>query len=184
MPQDCRPFFKVSSIEDYVMETNNKYDFIYALDVVEHVGCRDLGTVLEEDAEKKRCRFLSSCFAALNPRGVLLLSTSNRLCPMDIGHWHKYHWLGRLAMNRKDFGVSLPWRKDNFLLSGTELKRLMTTAVGTGCFYMEYVNTADYPTLSGRKSILRPFLRLVDLPFLIGSPFSPILVVKFTKLGT
>jgi SAM-dependent methyltransferase len=183
VPKQYRPFLHVATVEDHAPQYSKTYDFVYALDVIEHVGCRNFGTILEEDAAAQRCRFLSACFAALKIDGVLLLTTSNRLCPIDIGHWHRYHLLGRLAPERKKFGLSIPWHKRNFLLSGKQMKTHLETAVGKGRFSMEYVETALYPSLGRAKSAAKPFLRVVDLPLLIGSPLNPILIVKFTKLS-
>ena len=183
IPDEHKPFLQACSIEDYSARETKKFDFIYALDVIEHVGCVDFGTLMADDADAQRSKFLAACFSSLKSGGTLLLTTSNRLFPIDLGHWHKYHWLGQLFPNREKLGVSPAWHKKNFLLSQSQVRALLEDAIGRNKFRVETVKTALYPTLVGRKSLLRPFLRIVDLPLLIGSPVAPLLVLKVTKLG-
>ena len=176
-----RHLFHIATMEDHVANDNKKYDFIYALDVIEHVGCQNFGTILEEDAHDQRVRFLEACYLALKPGGVLLLTTSNRVCPIDIGHWHKYHWLGRMFTGMNKFGISIPWSEKNFLLSGKQIHQLFSSAVDPRKFSQKYVKTALYPNLTGFKTILRYLLYIVDRPALIGSPVAPLLIVQITK---
>ena len=144
-------FLRVARIRRVCIGRSGKYIFIYALDVIEHIGCHNFGTILEDDADDKRRGFLAACFSALKRDGSLLLTTSNRLCPLDIGHWHKYHAVGRLTPERQTFGLSLPWHQDNFLVSGSEMSELMKTSVGKEQFRMEYVRDRALPTLAGRR---------------------------------
>jgi 2-polyprenyl-3-methyl-5-hydroxy-6-metoxy-1,4-benzoquinol methylase len=90
-----RLLLHVATLEYYAASTTDTYDFIYALDIIEHVGCVRFGTILESDTVVQRRRFLSARIHLPKHRGVVLITTSNRLCPLDLGHWHKYHWLGR-----------------------------------------------------------------------------------------
>jgi SAM-dependent methyltransferase len=179
LPENKRAFFYIGTMEEAPF-ADKRFDFIYALDVIEHVGCIEFGTRVQHGTAEARKVFLVACYNALKPGGTLLMTTSNRLCLVDMGHWHSYHWLGRQFSDRKKFGLSIPWDKRNFLLSTKDIQTLLDSVVGFDRFRMENVKTALYPTLQ-RKGAIRWFLRLVDLPGLIGSPLAPILIVKITK---
>lgn len=185
LPQAQRDYFRVGTMEERPFG-DWQFDFAYALDVIEHVGCVDFKTTLRPDAWEIRRSFLANCLRAIKPGGTLLLTTSNKLCPIDVGHWHRYHWLGRiLAGKRGKFGISLPWSRKNFLLSFNDIRRLAAEALGEGGFDIDYVETARYPSISERRDVLSRIIaviiRLSDAPFLIGSPVAPLLIVRIRK---
>lgn len=186
LPEDLRQYFRVGTANDRPFG-EKQFDFAYAFDVIEHVGCTEFGTRLEPDAAEVRREFLASAFSCLNVGGSLLLTTSNRLCPIDPGHWHRYHRLGRRYPDRRKFGVSIPWDRRNFLLSVGDIDALMTTVVGPGAFRVETVPTATYPNISERRSVparaATAILRLLDLRPLRGSPLAPILIVRIVRLA-
>lgn len=172
-------FFYEGSLEERPFG-NDKFNFIYALEVIEHVGCINFGTTLKPEARDVRKEFIRSGFEILEPGGKFLLTTSNRLCPVDVGHWHKYHWLGKSLSDNHRFGLSLPWDKRNFLLSYREIKGLLAEIASEGSYDIELVPTAGLPSLRS-KPFIRYFLRLLDLPFIIGSPLSPMLAIMITR---
>ncbi|KAB7740663.1 methyltransferase domain-containing protein [Parvibaculum sedimenti] len=188
LPEDQREYFRAGTMEDLPFG-DRTFDFAYALDVIEHVGCIDFKTMLCDDAWEIRRQFLASCMRAIKPGGVLLLTSSNKLCPVDVGHWHRYHWLGRVLQKkgRNKFGISLPWSRRNFLLSFRDIKRLATEVLGEGRFTIDYVKTATYPGVSERSGLLSRLiagaLRLSDHPLLIGSPLAPVLIVRIRKIS-
>lgn len=184
LPDGAERYLRVGAVEDRPF-ADDKFDFAYSLDVIEHVGCRNFGTVVTGDTEATRVRFLSACMGLLAPGGELLLTTSNRLCPLDPGHGHRYHWLGRLLRSGRKPGLSIPWSRKNFLVSYGDIKQLVEKAGGGGQFEVSCWPTADYPGISERKDLLSrtvtALLRFLDLPFLRGSPFAPILIVKIRR---
>lgn len=186
LPPEQQEFFRVGTMEQMPFG-ERKFDFAYALDVIEHVGCVDFKTRLRPDAWQVRRDFLASCLKVVKPGGTLLLTTSNKLCPVDVGHWHHYHWLGRTIKGRHKFGLSLPWNDRNFLLSFADIKRLVADIAGPDGFEIEYVKTANYPSISERSDFLSRLatglIRLSDSPLLIGSPFAPLLIVRIRKLA-
>ncbi len=60
------------------------------------------------DAADIRRRFFESCLDTLKPGGRLLVSTSNRLCPIDVGHAHHYTWLGNLISEKARINLTVP----------------------------------------------------------------------------
>lgn len=185
IPEAEREYFRVGTMEEQPFG-DRKFEFAYALDVIEHVGCIDFKTTLQPNAHEVRRRFVASCLDALKPGGTLLLTTSNKLFPIDVGHWHSYHWFGRrLAAGRRKFGVSLPWSRRNFLLSLADFRQLVTEVAGEGSFEVSCVETANYPSLSARRDLwsrlVAALIRFTDKPFLIGSPVAPILIIRIRK---
>jgi len=184
LPDGAERYLRVGAVEDRPF-ADDKFGFAYSLDVIEHVGCMNFGTVVTADTEATRIRFLSACMDLLVPGGELLLTTSNRLCPIDPGHGHRYHWLGRLLRSGRKPGLSIPWSKKNFLVSYGDIKRLVEKAGGGGQFEVSCCPTADYPGISEREDMISrtvtALLRFLDLPFLRGSPFAPSLIVKIRR---
>jgi SAM-dependent methyltransferase len=177
--ESARPFLRSGAAEEFPFG-DKRFDFAYALEVIEHVGCANFGTHLLPDWRAERLLFLRSALASLRSPGRLLLSTSNRLCPIDPGHPHKYTGLGRLANKcGLPFGISVPWHKDNFLYSFDQLaidvRSISSSAV------IRTASIANYPTVTSRKGPIgrsaRGFLSLIDSEPLRSSPISPLLVV-------
>ncbi|MDZ4379857.1 MAG: class I SAM-dependent methyltransferase [Parvibaculum sp.] len=185
LPPGASEYFRIGTIEDSPFG-KERFDFVYALDVIEHVGCVNFGTVVTPDTASQRVKFISSCLDVLAPGGVLLLTTSNRLCPVDPGHWHRYHWLGKRFAHRRKPGLSIPWSRKNFLVSLGDVRELVAQAGGQDKFDVSSYPTAFYPSLSERKDIvskaITACLKLLDLAPFIGSPLAPILIVKITRL--
>ncbi|MDO8421533.1 MAG: class I SAM-dependent methyltransferase [Parvibaculum sp.] len=184
MSPERRAYFRVGAVED-VSFNGDVFDFVYSLDVIEHVGCVGFGTVLSAEAEKTRVKFIAACLRVIAPGGVLLMTTSNKLCPIDPGHWHKYHWFGRLFPHRSKFGISLPWSKKNFLVSRRDVVRLVALAGLPGKFRVEFEKAALYPNISEKKGVIAKLitviLKFADTKFLIGTAFSPLLVLRITR---
>jgi len=184
VPSEWRAYFRVGSVEDLPF-ADKKFDFIYALDVIEHVGCFKFGTIIMDDTLEVRKKFMAACLSCLSPNGVLLLTTSNKLCPVDVGHWHKYHWLGRILNGRSKFGISLPWSRKNFLMSYRDVRRLVALSDASGKYRVECEPAALYPSLSERRGLAAriafTLLRVLDLRPFIGSAFAPLLVLRITK---
>ena len=185
IPEPLRQFFRIGTAQDRPFG-DTQFDFAYALDVIEHVGCIEFGTRLEPDARAIRRDFLASAFSHLKVGGSLLLTTSNKLCPIDVGHWHRYHRLGRRFASRKKPGVSIPWDRRNFLLSVGDIRSLMIEAVGASACKVEAVPAARYPSFTERKKLMsvigKVVLHVLDARPLRGSPLAPLLIVKISRL--
>lgn len=184
LPEEEHAHFRVGVVEDLPFG-DERFDFAYALDVIEHVGCAEFGTVVTPATDATRIRFIAACLKMLSPGGVLLLTTSNKLCPVDPGHWHKYHWFGKRFGGRKKFGLSLPWSEKNFLVSLGDVKRLVALASEGQAFNISCVKTALYPGISERKNaasrLMTAILHLADTPLLIGSFLAPILIIRIER---
>lgn len=177
--EGAKPFLKSGAAGEFPFG-DKRFDFAYALEVIEHVGCANFGTHLLPDWRAERLLFLKSALALLRSPGRLLLSTSNRLCPIDPGHPHKYTALGRLANKcGLPFGISVPWHEDNFLYSfeqlAADVRSISPAAV------IRTAPIANYPTVTSRSGLLgrsvKAFLSLIDSATLRSSPISPLLVV-------
>lgn len=169
VPPELRPFFREGRVQDKPFD-NRTFDFVYAFDVIEHVGCRNFGTVVTPTTRSERQDFMRSCLEALKPAGRLVLTTSNKLCPIDVGHWHKFHALGRAFPNRQKLGVSIPWSAKNFLLSLVDIQDLVAEAMPGIRHSVVALEASRYPSISVRSSlrarVASHWLRLADLkPF-------------------
>jgi SAM-dependent methyltransferase len=175
---EVRPFLRSGGADDHPFG-DQRFDFAYALEVIEHVGCWEFGTRLRPSWREERLSFLRSSLALLRSPGRLLLSTSNRLCPIDPGHDHRYSVVGRLATRlRLPFGISIPWHRQNFLYSFNQLAADIRSidpgaAVATA-------SIGRYPTITGRRnvagSLVKTFLASLDFELLRRSPAVPLLV--------
>ncbi|CAH2395556.1 class I SAM-dependent methyltransferase [Mesorhizobium escarrei] len=174
---ETRPFLRSGRVEDRPFG-DKKFDFAYALEVIEHVGCRNYGTHLLPNWQEERRGFLAESLALLRPGGHLFLSTSNRVCPFDPGHKHTYSSLGRMGA-RYGVGVSVPWHEENFLFSYQQISKEIRMIVPTA--KVTTAPIASYPSIAGEKSfkgrLVKGLLSLIDFEPLRRSPAAPILAV-------
>ena len=173
---------KVGKAEDIPFNVE-EFDFMYALEVIEHVGCKNAYWKLEDNYLNIRIRFLESCLLMLKNNGRLLISTSNRLFPIDLGHGHHY---SRLTDFFSKFGIRLtiPWHKKNFILSFNDIKKMLNKSIFKNQFEIHQLTTSFYPAKSqkGLKGkAISLFLSFFSFYPLIR--FNPILVVSITKLS-
>lgn len=164
-------------------------DFAYALEVIEHVGCEDGIWKLLPDAREVRHRFIESCLAMLKPGGRLLLSTSNRLCPVDVGHAHHYTRFTDASARTVGINLAIPWHQANFVWSFGDVARYVSeTSFGSKC-RVEAVTSVGYPSQSSNgnrsralvRSLSGAFLRAVNLEPIRTSFLNPILVAMITR---
>lgn len=180
---DVRPYLRSGKAQDFPFGSQ-RFDFGYALEVIEHVGCRDFGTRLGPRWRDERREFVRSSLALLRSPGRLLLSSSNRLCPIDPGHQHRYSALGRLAARSKlPFGLSIPWHKDNFLYSfgqfAADVRSIAPSAI------VRTATIANYPAITASRSlkgmVAATFLSVLDFEFLRKGPAAPLLVIVIDR---
>jgi len=179
-----RSYFRVCAMEDLPFG-DQRFDFAFALDVIEHVGCRNFGTVVTDGTADLRKRFIESCLKVLKPGGMLVLTTSNKLFPIDPGHWHKYHWLGKLCAKCEKFGLSIPWSKRNFLCSLTDIRTIVAAIDVDHEFDVAALPVSTYPSFTGSRKpaarIATSALKLLDGPAMRASPLAPLLVIGIRR---
>lgn len=161
---------------------DQRFDKIYALEVIEHVGCFNGGTSVEEDFVSQRDEFMRDSLSLLKPGGSFLITSSNKLCPIDVGHSHRYHAVGRLANELLDIGLTWPFHPKNPLWSVGDVRRsLERIGVAEYCS-VELLSVANYPRVSAKASlkgrIANIGLKAVSLPGILGGPLCPILAVE------
>ena len=168
-----------------------RFDFAYALEVIEHVGCEDGVWKLLPDAREIRTRFVESCLDMLKPGGRLFLSTSNRACPLDVGHTHHYTRLTDFCGRKLRLPLTAPWHRKNFVWSFGDITRLLQQSRYRGVCSVEAVSTAGYPAHARhsrrarwREQVAGSYLELVNLPPLRTSFLNPILAVLIRKRAT
>ncbi|MGB0721058.1 MAG: class I SAM-dependent methyltransferase [Gammaproteobacteria bacterium] len=185
LPEEFRDFIVASTLEADPFG-GRQFDFAYAFDVIEHVGCRNWGTRLLPNAREQRVGFLTAAFNTVKPGGALLLTTSNRLCPFDVGHGHRYHWLGNRLAGHIRGGLAIPWHPENFLVSADDTRSLLDEGVGRENYVLKLEPVVAYPGISNRKgfvsALARAGLSILDLPPLRGSVFAPVLVMYIHRL--
>ena len=160
-----------------------RFDVVYALEVIEHVACEDGQWKLLPDAFQIRASFLESCLDMLKPGGRMLLSTSNRLCPLDIGHGHHYTRLTDFVVSKTRIPLTIPWHPKNFVLAWSDVIRLLQTTRYKDRYVMKRLPVAGYLAFSRvgnvmAKRCIDAFMTVVNLPVLRSSPINPILVVE------
>ncbi len=163
-----------------------RFDYVYALEVIEHVGCEDGQWQLLPDFFEIRRDFLESCFDMLKPAGRLLLSTSNRLCPFDIGHGHYYSRTTAAVVRRTKIPLTIPWHRQNFVVSLGDVERLLQATKYRSRHLTRTVPASGYLAYSRTdrafiKRLLERYLNLISGPFLRASFLSPLLIVEIEK---
>ncbi|MBZ0267540.1 methyltransferase domain-containing protein [bacterium] len=190
-PPEVAERLRVAFADDLPFGTE-AFDFAYSLEVIEHVGCEDGIWKLLPDAWETRRRFLESCLAMLRPGGRLLLSTSNRLCPLDVGHAHHYAAFPDWAARRLGVNLTVPWDRRNFVWSFGDVVRCVgETRFAKGC-RVDALSTARYPSRSRSTSPVRGLVRsaldaslhVINTGPLRTSFLNPLLVVMVTRDGT
>lgn len=163
------------------------FDCAYSLEVIEHVGCVAFGTVTQESTEADRLEFMEACLDLVRPGGFFLMTSSNRLCPIDPGHPHRYTSVGRWLFNATGLGLSVPWHKKNFLWSKRDFEDAIARTKYAGRCTVEAMQVANYPKVTASRGLkgafARAYLSAVSAPWLRSSALCPILVVKLTLNG-
>lgn len=162
----------------------NRFDFMYALEVIEHVGCKNGNWQLLENYTKTRENFLNSCLAMLRPNGKLLISSSNKLFPIDVGHGHHYNKLTNF-MASKGIALTIPWHSKNFLLSYYDFYRLLKESKYRDQIKIQQISSYKYPSFSNsRRGIV--YKKIINGILLVFNVYpinrlNPILVILIEK---
>lgn len=166
----------------------DRFDVVYALEVIEHVGCEDGQWKLLPNHFEIRRQFLESCLDMLKPGGRMLVSTSHRLCPLDPGHGHHYTWLTQFVLQKTGITLAVPWHEKNFVLSRGDLVRLLAATRYRNRYFMKRLPVRNYLAHSRvganhafLKRCIDAHMAIVSLPLLIASPLNPVLVVEIRK---
>jgi SAM-dependent methyltransferase len=186
-PAELKGRLKVARAEDMPFG-HDRFDFAYALEVIEHVGCEEGIWKLLPDAREIRLRFVESCLDMLKPGGRLFLSTSNRACFLDVGHTHHYTRITDLMGRKLHLPLTVPWHRKNFVWSFGDVSRLLAASKYRGKVVAEAVSTAGYPARARhversrwRERLAGRFLEMVNVPLLRTSFLNPILAVSIRK---
>ena len=183
-PIEIQKKLKVGSAGDFPFG-DKKFDFIYSLEVIEHVGCKDGIWELLDNYIDSRKEFSNSCIDMLNTNGRLFISTSNRLFPIDFGHAHHYNKLSNY-FSKYGLNITIPWHKRNFLLSFNDICNLLDKDNNSEKYKIAQISSLGYPSNSSNKygkiaNILTNIL-LYTLSIYPLIRINPILVVHLTKL--
>lgn len=161
------------------------FDLIYSNGVVEHVGTIDGDAALAPDFKRYRQIFIADQLALLRAGGILLVAGPNRLFPFDLQHGpHSYGRLAEIKARFPKIGrLTIPWHRDNFLLSYSDLR-----AITSGLGQIIPVSIDDYygfSALGGRPmlaSLIRRYLRFTGrLPLCVRQYVEPSLVFVLRK---
>lgn len=165
--------------------SGKKFDRIYSLEVIEHVGCKEAGTRVEPDFIRQRDEFIRDSLSLLKPGGSFILTSTNRLCLIDPGHAHRYFALGDWFYRLTGLGLSIPMHPRNFLWSIGDIRRSIARLGLTDRYEVRPLSIANYPRASARRSLmgaaLRAYLRAVSLPGLRAGPLALILAVEIRE---
>jgi 2-polyprenyl-3-methyl-5-hydroxy-6-metoxy-1,4-benzoquinol methylase len=166
----------------------DRFDVVYAMEVIEHVGCEDGQWKLLPNHFEVRRQFLEGCIDMLKPGGRMLLSTSHRLCPVDPGHGHHYTWLTNFVFGKTGITLTVPWHKKNFVLSRGDVVRLLAATRYRDRYLIKRLPVRNYLAHSRvaanhvlLKRCIDACMAVANLPLLIASPLNPVLVVEIRK---
>lgn len=110
---------------------DNSFDAVYCGCVFPHVGVEGDSNKVRPDYQQERQAIASEMGRVLRPGGQILVSSPNRLFPLDIFHGRSpEHQMPRL---------NPPWSR--FLLSGNDYKRLFAAA---GCTRSQLLPVRNY----------------------------------------
>ena len=167
----------------------DRFDVVYALEVIEHVGCEEGQWKLLPNHFEIRSKFLESCLDMLKPKGRMLLSTSHRLCPLDPGHGHHYTWLTNFVVQKTGVNLTVPWHKKNFVLAWNDVVRMLAATRYRERYEMKRLPVRRYLAHSRVgvnhaliKHSIDAVMSVVSLPLLRASPLNPVFVVEIQKL--
>lgn len=166
---------------------SNSFDYAYALEVIEHVGTVDGNWRLKDNFFEERVKFIEGCFDLLKENGKLLLSTSNRLCPIDVGHGHHYNSFTDFVVRKTKIRLTNPWSAANFVCSLGDIREYARHGRYKDSFDIKALPTQMYLSNSrGNKSkflidVVNSYLKLASVSLWRTSFINPLLVVELTK---
>ena len=172
----------------------NAFDFIYALEVIEHVGCKDGIWELLDDHKSLRSKFIVELLDMLKPKGSILLTVANRLFPVDPGHGHHYHWITDLFARKTRLRITIPWHSKNFLVSFKDIQKLISDAGCRNKVSIQLASSDNFLSFSSLKNYgaagniikgsIKSYYKAVNyFPFTRYSFLNPFLVVLIKKLN-
>ena len=187
---------KFKSIEKFLSNTkmgvksfkNKKFDFIYAFEVLEHVGCRNYGTYVEKNFIQKRKNFLRASIEKLNKDGVNIITTLNKNFLIDWGHLHRYHLFGKIFGFFFRKGLSFFFMKDNFLLNYQEIRTMLNSINSKKLkFKYRFLDMTYYPSMVRKKNnsfsyFIKIFLRIVNKEIFRETFLNPLIGIKIKKI--
>lgn len=168
------------------------FDFVYALEVIEHIGTEDGIWKLVDNHFEIRSQFVENLLEMLKPNGTLMLTVSNRLCPYDVGHGHGYTLFTHALAKYLGLRVTIPWHKKNFLLSFDDIVKLIDKSSFSKKVKITLLSTKDYLAFAGvkkdsslikiSKKIVAKYYQFASSNPVLGKSFlNPFLVVKIEK---
>jgi SAM-dependent methyltransferase len=166
-------------------EFENSFDYMYALEVIEHVGCKNGGGTLTENYLQERIKFMEGCLDLLKFNGKLLISTSNRLCPIDIGHGHDYIYNYRFFA-KTYLNLTFPLSQKNFVCSFSDISKYLDQTKYKGQYSIKALSSVNYLSNSSNRNkiafyLFNTYLKIVNVFIFRTSFLNPILVVEITK---
>jgi len=127
------------------------FDFVMALNVLEHVGTVGDSFAVTEDYQEQRRAAIAALLGATKPGGYVLLGCINRRFPLDFFHTQETRW----ARVR----VHTPWER--FGLSYGDHRRL-SLSTGLAEWARPLPLRGFFSYLNLRRSPARPLLPIVD----------------------
>ena len=162
---------------------NLKFDLIYAFEVLEHVGCRNYGTILEKNFNQKRKYFVNSIISNLKKGGICIITTGNKNCILDPGHSHAYNNLGKfLKLFTSKFGISIPFDKKNFLPNANQIIKILDSIGEKKKISYKFIDMSNYPEIVKKKKfiskIIKYMLKFSNVYLFRKSFMNPILGIE------
>ena len=188
---------QIKKIEKYIQRTEMsskifgklKFDFIYAFEVIEHVGCKEFGTFIKKDFLKQRKFFLKACIKKLNKNGSAFITTLNKNFLIDIGHRHRYHLPGRIfSFFFKNIGLSLPFMKNNFLMNYQDIRIILNSMNSKELnFKYKFLDMSNYPSVARKKNhnifsyLFKIYLKIANKKIFRETFFNPLIGIEIKK---
>ena len=154
------------------------FDVVYSAEVLEHVGYEGQSNTDANRVQQEREKFAHELTRVLKPKGIIVTTTPNRHCCIDIGHGANF-WGLRVHSPFNDFTPSLKDIKSLFLQK-CGCSAIATLPYRNFITWDLYIN--QYPIIRLFHPVIKTYLALLDrLKFLRASFLSPYLILAIKK---
>ena len=163
--------FAVASDRNIPFE--EKFDFIFAFEVLEHVGTVDNETKVGGTTYNRREEFICNLLKKLNHNGILVLTCPNKLFPIDFAHGHSYIPFASYLHSKFQISPTIPWARENFLPSPFDIKKILKKSNRN--LNIEFIKDLDFFSFTrSKKNPIKKIFIIIFKSLVLLSRFLPV----------
>jgi len=170
--------------------SDNYFDVVYSLGVIEHIGTAIGHCTLRNDYEAKRVLFAGELMRVTKPGGRVVIACPNKSFPIDIQHGpadeaRQAHWLRTFVFDRTGLNIHKTWGKYH-LPSYGEIRDLFCKRAGGSeleCLPLRgYFGFGRFSNgfLKPFASIAKVYVNIIPMP-LRSTFFNPYVLVQIRR---